>query len=81
MQVYEFSLVLTVPDVTEEDCDRLYKAGCDDGTIVTREMKTHIAFDREATSLEEAIRSATEDVRSAGFDVAKIEMETLSHSS
>lgn len=75
MQVYEFSLVLTVTDVTEEDCDRLYEAGCDDGTIVTRDMKTCIAFDREAASLEAAIRSATENVRSAGFDVARIEME------
>jgi len=73
-------LVLTAAEVTEEDCDRLYEAGCDDGTIVTREMKTHIAFDREASSLEQAIRSATENVRSAGFDVAMVEMEALSPS-
>ena len=34
-----------------------------------------IHFHREAGSLEEAIRSAIGDVRSAGFDVARVEME------
>ena len=78
MRTYEFSLTLTDADVSEADCDRLYESGCDDGTIVTRDGKTHIAFDRESPSLEDAIRTATEDVRRAGFDVAKVEMEALS---
>ena len=80
MRVYEFSLILTVSELTEEDCNRLYEAGCNDGTIVTRDMKTHVAFDREAASLEDAIRTATENVRSAGFEVARVEMEALSRS-
>jgi hypothetical protein len=77
MNTYEFSLVLTVPEVTEADCDALYEAGCDDGTIVTRGGATYIAFDREAASLEAAIRSATANVRSAGFEVARVEMDAL----
>jgi hypothetical protein len=34
-----------------------------------------IDFHREASSLEEAIRSAIEDVRTAGYEVARVEME------
>ena len=53
------------------------RAGSDDGKLVTRNGVTHIAFDREAASLEEAIRSATADVRRAGFEVARVEMDAL----
>jgi hypothetical protein len=71
---YGFSVVLTVPTLSIEECDALYEAGCDDGTIVTRKGVTFIAFDRTAVSLEQAIRSATADVRAAGFDVKRVEM-------
>jgi len=77
MKTYEFSLVLTAAEVTNDDCDALYEAGCDDGTVVTREGVTYVAFDREAESLEDAIRSATTQVRAAGFDVARVEMDAL----
>lgn len=77
MKTYEFSLVLAVPEVSDEDCDRLYEAGCSDGTIVTREGVTYIAFDREADTLETAIRSASADVRAAGFDIPRVEMDAL----
>ncbi len=77
MKTYEFSVVLTAPELTNDDCDTLYKAGCDDGTVVTREGVTRVVFDREAESLEEAIRSATAHVRSAGFQVTKVEMDAL----
>jgi len=77
MKTYEFSLVLSASEVTDEECEALYEAGCDDGTIVTRNGVTHIAFDRQAESLEEAIRSATSDVRAAGFQVARVEMDAL----
>jgi hypothetical protein len=77
MKTYEFSLVLTAAEVTNDDCDALYEAGCDDGTVVTREGGTYVAFDREAESLEDAIRSATAQVRAAGFEVARVEMDAL----
>lgn len=77
MKAYEFSLILKATKVSEEDCDALYSAGCDDGTIVTRDGVTHIAFDREAASLEDAIRSASANVRSAGFEIARVEMEAF----
>ena len=76
-KTYVFSLVLTAPIVNTEACDALYEAGCDDGTIVTRKRVTFVAFDRQADSLEEAIRSATADVRAAGFEVKRLEIPAL----
>jgi hypothetical protein len=77
MKTYSFSLVLCDAEVTDDNCGRLFEAGCDDGTVVTRDGITHIAFDREAESLEEAIRSAAAQVRAAGFQVARVEMDAL----
>ena len=77
MRTYGFSVVLTAPALRIEECDALYEAGCDDGTIVTRNEVTFIAFDREADSLEQAIRSATTHVRAAGLEVARVEMPAL----
>lgn len=76
-KTYGFSVVLTVPALSVAECDALYAAGCDDGTIVTRKGVTFIAFDRQAGSLEQAIRSATAAVRAAGFEVQRVEMPAL----
>lgn len=72
MKEHEFTLVLTA-DPNEEEADRLYGT-LDDGTISTIAGVPQIHFHREAGSLEEALRSAIGDVRSAGFDVARVEM-------
>jgi len=76
-KTYGFSVILNVPTLSAAECEALYEAGCDDGTIVTRNEVTFIAFDRKAESLEQAIRSASADVRSAGFDVKRVEMPAL----
>lgn len=76
-KTYGFSIVLTARSLTDEECDALYEAGCDDGTIVTRNNVTFVAFDRKGDSLEQAIRSATADVRAAGFEVERVEMPAL----
>jgi hypothetical protein len=73
MKEHEFSLILTV-DPSEEQADKLYGI-FNDGTISTVAGVPQIHFHREASSLEEAIRSAIGDVRSAGFDVARVEMQ------
>jgi len=73
MKEHEFTLVLTA-DPTEAEADTLYGT-FDYGTISTIAGVPQIHFHREAASLEEAIRSAIGDVRSAGFDVARVEME------
>jgi hypothetical protein len=76
-KTYGFSVVLTARTLSVDQCDALYEAGCDDGTIVTRNKVTFIAFDRKADSLEQAIRSATANVRAAGFEIERVEMPAL----
>ena len=73
MKEHEFTLVLaTEPD--EETADRLYGI-FDDGTISTVAGVSQIQFHRQADSLEEAMRSAITQVRSAGLEVANVEIE------
>ncbi len=73
MKEHEFTLVLSA-DPNDEEADRLYGI-LRDGTISTIAGVPQIHFHREAPSLEEAIRSAIADVRSAGFDVTRVEMQ------
>ncbi|GIW83436.1 MAG: hypothetical protein KatS3mg105_5243 [Gemmatales bacterium] len=73
MKQHEFTLVLTT-DPDDKQADRMYGT-FDDGTIATVAGVPQIHFHRHAESLEEAIRSAIGDVRSLGFDVARVEIE------
>ena len=72
---YEFSLVLTDPDVTDEDADKLYEAGCDDASILTRGGVTRLQFDRQAPNLDEALATAIQSVERVGMAVARVEIE------
>lgn len=74
--VWRFALRLkNVEVMTEELTDALFVSGCNDGSPWSSERQAFVGFDREADSLEDAIRSAVSDVRRAGCDVDKIEME------
>ncbi len=73
MKTHEFTLVLTA-DPNEDEADKMYGA-FNDATISTLAGVPQVRFHREAGSLEVAIRSAIGDVRSVGFDVARVEME------
>lgn len=76
MKKYEFDVVLNgAAEVTDEQADALFAAGCDDGTPTSCNGSAWIHFDRDAVSLEEAIRSAVAQVRAAGFSVCKIELD------
>ncbi len=72
---YGFGVILKVVEFTAADADRLYGAGCDDASILTRDGVTMVQFDREAPTLEEAIRSAIANVECAGFVVSRVEIE------
>ncbi len=72
MKEHDFTLVLTA-DPNDDQADLLYGT-FDDGTISTIVGVPQVHFHREAATLEEAIRSAIGDVRSAGFDVAHVEI-------
>jgi hypothetical protein len=76
VKTYEFDVVLKdVSEVTDEQADELFAAGCDDGTPAGCNGVAWIHFDREAVSLEEAIGSAVAQVRAAGFAVLKVELD------
>ena len=59
---------------SDEQADALFAAGCDDGTPVSCDGLAWVHFDREASSLEEAVRSAVAQVRTAGLAVSKVEL-------
>jgi hypothetical protein len=76
MAKYEFTLILSGPaELTEEAADRLFAAGCDDGTPGSCNGVFSIDFHRQAPSLEEAIRSAIANVKLAGYEVERVEIE------
>jgi hypothetical protein len=76
MVKYEFTLILKgSPELTEEIADRLFEAGCDDGSPGRSDGVFSIDFHRTARTLEEAINSAIANVKSAGYDVERVEIE------
>lgn len=76
MTKYSFTLILKGRlELTEEIADELFEAGCNDGTPGTCDGVFSIDFRREADSLEEAIRSAIANVKSAGYRVERVEIE------
>ena len=76
MNKYDFTLILAESlELTDGIADALFEAGCDDGTPGTCNGVFSIDFHREAASLEEAIRSAIKDVRTAGYEVTRVEIE------
>jgi len=72
---YEFSLILTASEVTDGEADKLYESGCDDGSILSRGDVTMVQFDRNASTLDEALASAIRDVEAAGFQVSRVEID------
>lgn len=65
-KTYQFILVLkNVDEGTPHLEDSLFEAGCDDALINFRNGTVFLDFDREGTSLEEAVMSAIENVESA----------------
>ena len=81
MKTYEFDVILRdVDELTDDQADALFAAGCDDGTPASSSGTAWIHFDREASSLEDAIRAAIGQIRSAGFQVSKVELDVGSTS-
>ena len=73
---YRFTVYLEdVEGLTEDAADRLFEAGCDDGTPFSRSGEAAVGFDRDAESLEAAMRSAVANVRAAGYGVSRVEVD------
>jgi hypothetical protein len=78
MKTYEFDIILKdIAELDDEHAEALFEAGCDDGTLASRDGVAWIHFDREAVSLEEAIRTAVAQVQSTGFTVVKVELDVI----
>ena len=69
------------PPRTDDQADALFAAGCDDGTPASSGGAAWIHFDREAESLEEAIRTAITQVQAAGLQASKVELYVASAAS
>ncbi len=70
---YEFTLVLEgVNDKTEGLEDRLFEAGCDDTLINFRNGTVYLDFNREASSLEDAVIAAIKDIESIKLGIRVI---------
>lgn len=72
MKTYEFNLILEhEPDEAAADA---WYGRVDDSSLATLAGVPQISFHREAASLEAAIGSAINDVRSAGFETVRVEV-------
>lgn len=75
MTKYEFRLILKGShELTEDMADKLFAAGCDDGTPGLCNGVFSIDFHREANTFEDAIRSAVAHVEAAGLSVERVEI-------
>ena len=80
MNTFDFTLVLSgFSELTDEVMNILYDAGCDDGLVcLAKDGTPFIEFDREATDLQTAIRSAISDVRKTPYRVVRVETPATS---
>ncbi len=76
MQTYRFTFSLADdPRKFEVWADALYEAGGDDSSPGVLSGMPYVSFDREAETLQDAIRSAAEVVRSAGMTILRCEID------
>jgi predicted DNA-binding transcriptional regulator AlpA len=73
----QFTLTIRGP-LTDERLDALYEAGCNDATFSTKGELTFAEFDRETTTLVDAIDSAITAVESVpGVEVLHVDPDEL----
>ena len=76
MTCWEFTLILRdVAEMTDSLANALYDAGCDDATVGSSCGVARVSFSRDSDALQDAIQSAVRDVRKAGCEIARVEME------
>ena len=74
MPTHHFTLIVDGVDLhLESAIDRLFEAGCDDALVGTTDGVQFIDFDREASSLNDAVLSAVADVEQVlGAEVVRM---------
>ena len=63
-----------VSEMTDEIAEALFEAGCN-GTPCSREGLAMIHYVREANSIDEAVIPVLDEIRNAGFDFSKVEID------
>jgi len=75
MKTYSFTVVLSERQATEDMADKLFDAGCDDGLFGQCHGVVQVGFDRESSSMEDAVTSAVRQIVAAGYKVKRIETD------
>ncbi|MGE3799802.1 MAG: hypothetical protein AB7H80_02160 [Candidatus Kapaibacterium sp.] len=79
MNVYQFSLIVSAPEMEHESIlnllDQFAEAGCTDASIRGHANGVELLFDRTAESLQKAITSAIAMVEGVGKNVLRVEIE------
>lgn len=77
MNKYSFTITYTGDEeFTDKIGNALYEAGCDDASLHASGGSTYATFDREADTLDEAVRSAIRQIESvSGLKVIHVEMD------
>ena len=74
--IWRFTIRLKEIDALSDDqIEALFAVGCTDGVPASSCGEAWIDFDRDAPTLEQAMRSAIQDVKRAGMNVARVEVE------
>lgn len=77
MKTHRFSLVLSgISELTSELADRLFEATKGDIEFNMRDGIAFIEFERSASTLNDAIRSAIDDVENAGLGIRVVRVES-----
>ena len=74
MKTYRFTIYLNGVEMTDDVAEALYEAGCDDCTPCSHGDESYAHFSREANSLESAVASAVANVKSAGYEVERVQI-------
>lgn len=73
ISTFRFTVVLDgLDDISEELANRLFEAGCDDTLLRCCDGVVYLDFDRDASTLAEAIGSAVRDIAAAGCSLSQI---------
>jgi len=76
--MHDYAFIVHLDRVpSDEEADRIYEAGLDDGNIEDGNGRASISVARSAESLDEAILSVLENVHAAGFLAVSIANEDL----
>lgn len=70
---YEFNIVIHDADFDDlNDHDKLFDSGCDDALICALNNTVYLKFTRESDSEQNAINSAINNIKNAGFSDIEI---------